>query len=279
LQYVLYDFFEEFAFFQNNMISMERCLKFLEIPQEKETMISHENLNQKEMENERILPNTGEISIANHSYIEANVINNANDLEKNMIDALKDSEITFVKNMENNPKDQFNWPVAGEIEFIDYSVKYRPEMPIILKNLNFRVLPRERIGIVGRTGSGKSTICNCIFRILEAYSGKILIDGIDISQIRLSKLRTNLTIIPQDPFIFNGTLKYNVDPLEIYSKEEIESCLKMIGHNFENHQKGIERSIDDNGGNLSVGEKQLICIARAILRVKFFLILLFRKAK
>lgn len=289
LQYILFDFFEQFAFFQNNMICMERCLKFLEIPQEKETIVTQNALKsheQEEIESNRILQKTEETSIqsqsdfVNNNTTNTNAINNLNDIEKNIYDSNKISLVSNSNSINNDIKsydtpniENLNWPVSGEIEFIDYSVKYRPDMPIILKNLNFKVQPRERIGIVGRTGSGKSTICNCIFRILEAHSGKILIDGIDISQISLAQLRRNLTIIPQDPFIFNGTLRYNVDPLEIYSQSEIELCLKMIGYNFENQEKGIERSIDDNGGNLSVGEKQLICIARAILRVIFFVFL------
>ncbi len=276
LQNLLVDFFEQYVFFQTYMIGFERCLKLLEIPQEKDTVFSQMSLKSKEEEidSKRILPKTEENQILknplNHrNYSKLNEIKTNSDIEKNIKVEKEISLVNFLNYNQNDiiSKENVKWPVSGEIEFKDFSVRYRPEMPIILKKISFRVLPNERIGIVGRTGSGKSTICNCIFRILEAHSGKILIDGEDISHISLAQLRRNLTIIPQDPFIFNGTLKYNVDPLEIYSESEIEACLKMIGYKFENYENGIEKNIDDNGGNLSVGEKQLICIARAILRV------------
>jgi len=281
LQYILFDFFDEFALFQNNMISMERCLNFLEIPREKETISTEKSFIAKEINENRILPlangERNQINIQNKEN--ANIkIKDDGDLEKNLKEKLIKEEVSadnlideesnyneFIEQAGNK-----TWPFSGEIQFIDFSVKYRPEMPIILKSLNFKVLSKEKIGIIGRTGSGKSTICNCIFRILEAESGKILIDGEDISKINLKKLRSNLTVIPQDPFIFNGTLKYNVDPIGIFQDKEIEKCLKIIGFNYTNDEKGIEKKIEDNGGNLSVGEKQLICIARAILRVNIF---------
>jgi ABC-type multidrug transport system fused ATPase/permease subunit len=265
LQNILFEFFEEFAFFQNNMVSMERCLSFLSIPQEKSIISGNESFCEKELIDNRILP--PEKKISNYSK---NKIVTGNDIERNLKENLisNESNENRISLIDDN-KQQENWPLSGKIEFLDYSVRYRPEMPIILKNLNFTVNSKEKVGVIGRTGSGKSTICNCIFRILEASSGQIQIDGKDISKVPLEILRQNITIIPQDPFIFNGTLKYNIDPLGYYSNEKIQSCLKMIGFNYENNEKGIERNIDDNGGNLSLGEKQLICIARAILRVNF----------
>lgn len=247
------------------MISMERCLNFLSIPQEKSIISGNESFCEKELIDNRILP--PEKKISNYSK---NKIVTGNDIERNLKENLisNESNENRISLIDDN-KQQENWPLSGKIEFLDYSVRYRPEMPIILKNLNFTVNSKEKVGVIGRTGSGKSTICNCIFRILEASSGQIQIDGKDISKVPLEILRQNITIIPQDPFIFNGTLKYNIDPLGYYSNEKIQSCLKMIGFNYENNEKGIERNIDDNGGNLSLGEKQLICIARAILRVNF----------
>ena len=161
------------------------------------------------------------------------------------------------------------WPQQGKIQFIDYSVKYRPETELVLKNLNFTINPKEKIGVVGRTGSGKSTLCLSLFRILEATKGKILIDGVDIADIGLKKLRSNLTIIPQDPNLMEGSLRNNIDPLNLYTEEEIKEVMQMIGFWYicENDSKGLEQFISDGGSNLSVGEKQLICISRAILRV------------
>ena len=160
------------------------------------------------------------------------------------------------------------WPTEGNIEFIHYSVQYRPGTEIVLKNLNFVINGGEHIGIVGRTGSGKSTIALCLFRILEPLQGKIIIDGIDIGIIGLKKLRRNLTIIPQDSTVMNGTLRYNIDPIKFFSDDEIRNVLNKIGFNYiiDNNPNGLDQIISENGNNLSIGEKQLICITRAILR-------------
>ena len=161
-----------------------------------------------------------------------------------------------------------NWPDKGKIEFINFSVKYRPNTEIVLKNLNFVIQGQEKVGIVGRTGSGKSTIILCLFRILEATEGKILIDGIDISTLGLDILRHNLTIIPQDPALMEGSLRYNIDPLEKSEDEEIIKVMQKIGFDYiiKRDKEGLNQEIAEGGSNLSVGEKQLICITRAILR-------------
>lgn len=162
-----------------------------------------------------------------------------------------------------------NWPKEGKIEFVDYSVKYRPNTEVILKNLNFTINPKEKIGVVGRTGSGKSTMCLSLFRILEPLCGTIRIDDVDITSVGLNLLRQELTIIPQDPSLMKGTLKYNIDPFNKYSDEEILKVLSMVGFDaLQKNQSGLDKMISEAGENLSVGEKQLICIARAILRVK-----------
>jgi ABC-type multidrug transport system fused ATPase/permease subunit len=109
--------------------------------------------------------------------------------------------------VEENDEKLKNWPENGKIEFKNYSTRYRPDTDIVLKNINFNVKGNEKIGIVGRTGSGKSTITLSLFRILEPVEGNINIDDIDITTIGLKKLRSNITIIPQDPAIFSGTLR------------------------------------------------------------------------
>ena len=161
-----------------------------------------------------------------------------------------------------------NWPSKGEIVFENYNVKYRKDTELVLKNINFHLKPGEHLGIVGRTGSGKSTISLCLFRILEAFSGHIYIDGIDISKVGLNKLRESITIIPQDSTLMDGTLRYNIDPIKAFSDKDIIQVMKKIGFDYiiKQHQSGLDQNISENGSNLSIGEKQLICITRAILR-------------
>ena len=161
-----------------------------------------------------------------------------------------------------------NWPSKGEIIFENFNVKYRKDTELVLKNINFHIKPGEHLGIVGRTGSGKSTITLCLFRILEAFSGHIYIDGIDISKVGLNKLRESITIIPQDSTLMNGTLRYNIDPIKSFSDKEIIQVMKKIGFDYiiNQHKSGLDQDISENGSNLSIGEKQLICITRAILR-------------
>ena len=161
-----------------------------------------------------------------------------------------------------------NWPNKGKIEFLNFSVKYRPDTEIVLKNLSFVIQGNEKVGIVGRTGSGKSTITLCLFRILEATEGRIMIDDVDISTIGLDKLRKNLTIIPQDPALIEGSLRYNIDPLDKYSDTDIVKVMEKIGFDYivKRSNEGLYQEIAEGGSNLSVGEKQLICITRAILR-------------
>lgn len=247
LQTEIFNFFLNFANFENSMVSMERCLKFTVLPQEKESELqTDQNLMDLDLQAREELINQEEINLG---------------ISHHRRDSSENQDINTKKKV---------WPDKGAIEFSNYSVKYRPDTPLVLKDLSFVINAREKIGIVGRTGSGKSTICNSIFRILEPFEGKIIIDGEDISKIGLSKLRKNLTIIPQDPCILKGTLKYNIDPLGVFKDHKIEHVLNMVGFNYESDEKGINRQIGDQGDNLSVGEKQLICIARAILRVIFF---------
>jgi ABC-type multidrug transport system fused ATPase/permease subunit len=160
-----------------------------------------------------------------------------------------------------------NFPKRGEIKFINYFVRYRPDTELVLKNINFKINPGEKIGIVGSTGSGKTTLCLGLFRILEATRGQILIDDVDISQIGLELLRDSISFIPQNPKLIDGTLRENIDPLRKYSDEEIIFQLNLIGLAYLlDDNGGLEVEIEANGSNISVGEKQLICIVRAMLK-------------
>ena len=121
-----------------------------------------------------------------------------------------------------------SWPRVGAIEFAeDYSVRYRPGLDLVLKGVNFSVGAGERIGIVGRTGAGKSSLTSALFRILEAASGVIRVDGVDIAGLGLRRLRSGISVIPQDPVLFSGTLRFNLDPFERHSDEEIWRALEI----------------------------------------------------
>jgi len=149
-------------------------------------------------------------------------------LETSMVSAERCYEYADIlqESPSNLETDQVDWPTNGIIEFQNYSVRYRPETPLVLKDLTFRIKDKEKIGVIGRTGSGKSTLCLSLMRILESEKGRIIIDGCDISQVGLQKLRTAITIILQDPILFEGTLRYNLDPHGQYSDEILMNAIK-----------------------------------------------------
>lgn len=161
------------------------------------------------------------------------------------------------------------WVSHGKIEFVDYSAKYRPDAETVLRDLNIVFEPGKKIGVVGRTGAGKSTLCLAICRFIEPLKGKILIDGVDISKVGLADLRDQITVIPQDPAMFENTLRFNLDPDKQSSDEEIMRLINKAGLNtlVAKDPNGLDAKIHLRGDNLSSGEKQLICICRAILRV------------
>ena len=172
-------------------------------------------------------------------------------------------ELSYVQS-----KNEFN----GDIEMEHVYIKYRDNLDYILKDISVKINFGEKICVVGRTGSGKSTIILSLFRLIETNRGKILINGKNIKNYPLKILRRNLGIVPQEPKIFSGTLKFNLDPMKKYSDFEINNAIKEVGlfklmkENGRDIRKKLNMKLRENGGNLSLGEKQLICLARIFLR-------------
>ncbi|XP_034237463.1 multidrug resistance-associated protein 1-like [Thrips palmi] len=160
------------------------------------------------------------------------------------------------------------WPVEGTVEFRKYAIRYREGLDLVLKGIDVAVKGGEKVGIVGRTGAGKSSLTLGLFRIVEAAEGQILIDGVDIARVNLRTLRSRLTIIPQDPVLFAGSLRVNLDPYTQFSDDEVWRALER------SHLKafvsglaaGLGHEVAEGGENLSVGQRQLVCLARALLR-------------
>lgn len=174
-----------------------------------------------------------------------------------------------------------SWPTEGGVKFENVTLRYRPELPLVLNGFSLEVRPREKLGICGRTGAGKSSVLNVLLRIVEPEGGRTLIDGIDILTVGLHRLRHSITIIPQDPVLFSGSLRFNLDPLEeasgvvqlwqaLQRAHLAAHCMTLASPAdtaiVSREAACLEATVAERGGNFSQGQRQQLCLARALLR-------------
>lgn len=207
------------------------------------------------------------------------------ELDMNAIERVVEYSNVGIEKQTGNPVPA-SWPAEGRLEVSDLVVGYAEDLPPVLKGLSFSVEPNQRVGVVGRTGAGKSSLTLALFRFLEARKGVVLIDGLDVSTIRLEDLRSRLAIIPQDPVLFSGTVRSNLDAFEEHGDSELRDALERVhlvsGSQVEsandsgtatpvtadtnrNIFRHLDSAISEGGLNLSQGQRQLLCLARAIV--------------
>ncbi|GAX80189.1 hypothetical protein CEUSTIGMA_g7627.t1 [Chlamydomonas eustigma] len=167
------------------------------------------------------------------------------------------------------------WPSQGEVEFKQVAMRYRPGLPLVLRGVSFKAAAKEKVGIVGRTGAGKSSMFGCLFRLIEVESGAISIDGFSISKIPLSKLRSSMALIPQVPVLFTGSIRLNLSPFGLHNDAELWNVLRRahLAAVVEAWPAGLDTLLQEGGSPLSAGQKQLLALARAQLNPSRVLVL------
>ncbi|KAF9417724.1 hypothetical protein BGZ94_009882 [Podila epigama] len=193
-------------------------------------------------------------------------------LENNMNSA--ERLMYYAENLEQEPpaerpdvKPSQAWPEHGHVRFKDVSMRYREGLPLVLNEVSFEVQAGEKIGVVGRTGAGKSSLIQALFLLVVPEKGEIWIDGVETTTLGTADLRSHIAIIPQDPVLFQGSFRYNLDPLSRHSEQELWQVLETVdlrGY-VAAQEGGLEGQLSTHGENLSVGQRQLLCLARALL--------------